>query len=579
MSEPLILTIILGGTLILFLSDKVRPDAVALLALLACYLTGLLTLRESLDGFSSRAVLVIAAVLVIGRAMEVTGAGAAIASKMIPKSRFFTPKLAGLLAMGMLLSAFMNNLAALVITMPAAVSIARDHKLQPSTVLMPLAFATILGGMTTLIGTPANLILSSVREDELGEPFLLFSMTPVGGAVALVGLVYLVFIGWRLLPKRTVLSSDRNDSIPVFELGMPIGAALGRERMGDVRARVRAAGGVILTVLRGNDRAKLAPEDMFEVNDRILVAARDNPWEVAERVGLPCYAERSPDPNAVTTRVTVGHGSPLIGHGHALVEAQSEGSVHVVAVGPRPARLKMPLTSVRIQAGDQLYLHGPQRETDALLRSNRLIEIGRKTLPPVAGRSAGIVVAIYGLAVLASTLFGAPSSISFIIAALAICLLRLLPPEDIYRSIDWPVIVLLAAMIPVGRAFADTGAATIAAEWLSWGLTDASLFWVLAALCAASMIMSVFLNNVATALIMGQIGVDAARSLDVSIDAALLAVLIGSSCSFLTSIGHQNNLLVMRPGGYRFTDYPRMGAPLTIVVVLLTAWLLNARYG
>ena len=579
MSDQLLITLILVATLALFIWDKMRPDAVAMLALLACHAAGLLSVGEALDGFSSRAVITVAAVLVIGRTMEVTGAAAALTRYLVPDIPNVTLRLGALLLVATILSAFMNNIAALVITMPAAIALARDHRLPPGALLMSLAFATVLGGMTTLIGTPGNLILSSVREDALGAPYNLFDMAPVGGVVAIAGLVYLIVFGWRMTPKREGDERLDADPVRVFELAMPIGGMAKPITVAALRKQLRAAGAVLLTVFRQGQRVRLGPERILDAADRLLVMSRTSPWRVADRSGFTFEADRSHADDAMTARVTVAHGSSLIGKPYEAMEARSNGALRVLAGGPRPARLKQPLDTLTIQAGDQLFLHGSAAAFVPLAREARLLEVNREFMTPVSPRPALVALGVYGLAVAAAALAGVPVAIAFVAAALAVSLMRLIPSGDIYRSIDWQVIVLLAAMIPIGRAFHETGATQSVADGLSWMLSGASLPIAVGVLCAASMLLSSFLNNVATAVVMGQVGVETALAMGISVDAALLAVLIGSSCSFLTPIGHQNNLLVMRPGGYSFADYIRVGAPLSALVVTLTTFLLSRFYG
>lgn len=561
----------------LFLSDRVRADAVALLALGACVVVGLVRPDNAFEGFASSAVITVAAVLVIGRAFEVTGAAELLLRATVPASRVFIVQFAALLLVAAFLSAFMNNIAALAIVMPAGLAIAQRHKTSPSVVLMPLAFAAILGGMTTLIGTPANLILSSVLEDNVGQPFGLFSMTAVAGPVALAGVAYLAFIGWRLTPRRVPAGRAGRRPARVFELVVALGSAHDGARIADVRARLRAAGGVLLARLRGGERIGCAPADRLAPGDRLLVISRNDPWTLAAETGLAPLRRRDARPGATTTWVTVAHGSVLEGQPHGDVEARSGGDLAVIAAGPRAARLRQPLASLLIQPGDQLWLHGNAAAVDQLARQARLIEVEREPSPPVSRRPAALTIGIFLLSIAAISAGVAPA-IGFAGGALAIALLRLLPGEDIYRSVDWQVVVLLAAMIPIGRAFEEAGASQVAATWLADVLSHGSPFWVFAGLCFASMLFSAFMNNVATAIVMGQVGAQAAGVLGVPVEAALIAVLIGTSCDFLTPIGHQNNLVVMRPGGYRFSDYPRMGAPLTLLVILMTALMLDMVY-
>lgn len=578
MSDALLSSAIMLLALALFVSDRIRPDAVALIILLLAWLSGLVSLEEALAGFGSPAVLIVAAVLVVGRAVEYSGAALAMTGLFVPKVRFATIRIGGVLLMGAALSAFMNNIAALAITMPIALNVAREHKLPNGAVLMPLAFATILGGMTTLIGTPANLIISSVREDRVGAPFGMFDMTAVGGALALAGVLYLTLFGWRLAPHRTgAIEAEGGGRVLTFELGLPMAAIQGKMRLDTVRQALRDAGGVLLAVIRGGRRARLDADALLFHDDCLLVMSRDYPWQVAAGAKLfsGVAGERG---ERVTAHVTVIHGSSLVGQDYGAIEARTGGAVEFIAAGRRAARLRRPLHANLIEAGEQLFLRGEPEAMARLIRHARLLEIGRDSPPPRPGRPALMVVGIYALAVLLAGL-GVETTAAFIAAALAICLLRLLPAEEAYRSIDIPVLILLAGMIPVGRAFNEAGGSDAIAAGLGWLLAGSPLFVMLAVIVAATMLLTVFLNNIATALVMAQVGVEAAAALGIDPDAALLAVLVGSSCDFLTPIGHQNNLIVMRPGNYRFMDYPKVGAPLSLLAIFLTAWVLSRAYG
>lgn len=578
MSDAALSAVILGFALVLFVSDKVRHDLVALLALLACLAAGLVAPAEALQGFAAPAVITVAAVLVVGRAVELSGAAAAISRRIIPTGAAFPVQLGLVLAIGAVLSAFMNNIAALVLTMPIAVQIARRFDRPAGAVLMPLAFATILGGMTTLIGTPANLILSNIREDELGAPFGFFAMAPVGAAVTLAGLAYLTTIGWRLIPADRSGRSTAAEPWQVFEMAVPedrIEAApsqLAHELSRTAKARP-------LALIRDHDSWPIDAVDEFAPGDRLLVLSRRGPAAVAQKSALLPVHQPSAAADAVFAHVIVANGSPLIGHSYVSVGDWSDGAAQVVAAGPRAARARLSLARMMIQPGDQLFLNGSSAAIGQLVKRARLLELNRLDVAPVPIRRALSIAGIYGLAIAATVLFGVPIVVSFLSAAVALVALRLLPGEEAYQSIDWSIIVLLAAMIPVGRSFDESGAAAMVAEWLGQALATAPLFAVLAALCGVTLLLSIFLNNVATAVVMGPIGIGLANLLGVNPDAALLAVLIGASSDFLTPIGHHNNLLVMSAGGYRFSDYARMGAPMVVIVILLTAAVLTAAYG
>jgi len=345
MTPAALSAVILGCALVLFVTEKVRHDLVALLALFACLMTGLTTPARAFAGLADPAVVAVAAILVVGRAIELSGIAASIARIVIPKKAGFTVRLSALLAVGALLSAFMNNIAALVITMPIATQIARQSKRPPGATLMPLAFATILGGMTTLIGTPANLILSSVREDELGAPFDFFSMSTVGVAVAVVGLGYLSVLGWRLLPVRVV--SERTGKAPwqVYELG--IDHAGPTVTVAAVKHRLRAASARLLAIFHEGERLEPDGQSTLANEDRVLVLSRQSQWATADMAGLAPMQTSVATSGLVTARVVVAHGSLLIGLGHDAIQNRSGGRLSVVAVGPNTARDKAPLESVR----------------------------------------------------------------------------------------------------------------------------------------------------------------------------------------------------------------------------------------
>ncbi|QGP81130.1 SLC13 family permease [Sphingobium sp. CAP-1] len=571
MSQAALSAIILIGALLLFVSERVRHDLVALFALFACLAFGLTTPAAAFAGFADSAVVAVAAVLVVGRAIELSGIAARIAHIMIPSRAPFSVRLSLLLIVAAALSAFMNNIAALVITMPLATEIARSNRMAPAATLMPLAFATILGGMTTLIGTPANLILSSVRENEMGAPFGFFAMTPVGVAVAVVGLGYLALVGWRLLPVR--LSAERRARAPwrVYEIGVEQDMA----RYESLLPLMRSTTARILAIFRNGARIGPKADQALMAGDRLLIVSRSNQWITAAKAGLIADTAEEGASDAVTARVAVAHGSMLIGLPHSEIAARSNGALVVVAVGPRAARQKVPLTTLRIEAGDQLYIRGTPADIGRFATSARLLEIDRLDPVPIAGPRAALILGIFFLSILCIVVGGLSPALAFLGAATVLAATRLIPAEEIYRSIDWSVIILLAAMIPVGQSFDTSGAAAIAAQWLGGVLAGLPLVMMLAALCTVTLLLSIFLNNVATAIIMGPLAIDAAHLLGISPDAALLAVLIGTSADFLTPIGHQNNLLVMGPGGYRFTDYARMGVILVVLVVITASVTLS----
>ncbi len=575
MSPALLSTFVLAATLALFASNRVRHDLVALLSLAACLLLGLVTPEEAFLGFADQSVVVIVAVLIIGRAVELTGAAEAATDRLASLKAPFPIQLGILLVAAAALSAFMNNIAALAITMPAVIAICRAHDLPPGAGLMPLAFATILGGMTTLIGTPANLILSSVRNEELGAPFAFFQMTPVAITVAAAGVAYICVLGWRLAPRRDSGAGAAKDAYAVFELGPLSQTEFEDDADAELIEKLKSAKLAPLVVLRGDRVLELSRARPLQHRDRLLVGGAVDPWEAAKKTGLPLHVQRSSAKDAATIVTVVGYGSPLIGRPVDSIRWDTNGDVSVLAGGRRAASVRQPLSRLRIEAGDQLSLHGSAEQITIYSRYARLLEVARRASARIEIRSTLIVLSVYVAAVAASVSFGVPTAFSFAAAAAAIAALRFLPSKEIYSSVDWSIIVLIGAMIPVGQSFQTSGAAEFFATALAQALATAPLFWAAAAMVTATMLLSIFLNNVATAIIMGQIAISVAQALGVSVDALLIAVLIGASSDFLTPIGHQNNLLVMGPGNYRFIDYGRMGAPLALIVIFVSAKMIE----
>jgi di/tricarboxylate transporter len=563
-------------TLALFASNKVRHDLVAMTALLVGVAMGLVPTGEAFIGLADSAVITVAAVLIIGRAVELSGAAAGMVRLLVPPTLPFTIQISMLLLLGGFLSAWMNNIAALAITMPVMIKLCRDAGRSPAVGLMPLAFTTIIGGMTTLIGTPANLILSGVRERTIGAPFGFFDMTPVGGAVLGVGLIYLVLIGWRFSPRRETGDEAGEEPLRTFELHPPSNI---RMSYADFKEGLRGSDVSLLAIYRGHNRVSPSDEDLVQPDDQLVVSSRMDPWDAAKKTKLNYDQPRKPDASTVTAQLVVGDGSPLTGLSYGAIEAQTDGDLRVVAGGPRAARERRPLRSMHVRPGDQLFIQGSAEMLATYSRYARLLELGRKLTAPPPARKAAYVLAIYVISVIAIAAFGVPPALSFVVAAAVMAALQYVPPLEIYRSIDWPVIVLLAAMIPVGQSFSETGAADQAAMWLTDHMRELNLFWALAVMTLATAIFSMFLNNVACAVVMGPVGINVAQALGAPVDAFLLAVLIGSSSDFLTPIGHQNNLLVMGPGGYKFSDYPRLGVVMLIIVIVTTAFVLSRLYG
>jgi di/tricarboxylate transporter len=433
--------------------------------------------------------------------------------------------------------------------------------------------------MTTLIGTPANLILSSVRADALGAPFAFFQMTPVAIVVAAAGVAYICLIGWWLAPRRDQTGGEPKEYYTTFELGPLSQDELDESAEAELLETLKSAKVTPLAVLRGSRVLELARARPLQARDRLVVGGSVNPWDAAKKTSLPLHVQRSSAEDAVTVVTVVGHGSPLVGRPLDTVRWDTEGALSVIGAGQRAASLRQPLSRLRFEPGDRVSIHGSAEQIAIYSRYARLLEVARRPNARINGTRALVAIGIYAAAVAASVALNVPTAFSFAAAAALVAALGFLPPREIYSSVDWSVIVLIGAMIPVGESFQESGAALIFASMMAEALGDATLFWAAAAMVTATMVLSIFLNNVATAIIMGQIGLSVATAIGAPPDALLIAVLIGASSDFLTPIGHQNNLLVMGPGGYRFTDYARVGGPLALIVIFASAMMIAKLYG
>lgn len=566
---------LLLAVLLLFIWGRLRHDLVALIGLLAAVVLGLVPAQTAFSGLGHPAVITVALVLVLSQAIQESGLIDRVAApleSLVDRPVVF---LAAICLLAALLSGFMNNVGALALLMPLVIALAP----RPSMMLMPLAFATILGGMTTLIGTPPNIIVSTVRADILGQGYNFFDFAPIGILLATTGVFFIVALGWRLIPKdRSGPTEDEPYSKHSFLAELRVGEEsewIGK-RLNDIeqqseeklifigirRHKTRLFFNVRHTVLRAGDVliVRAVPEDLedFLQTTDLTMDGSDSFEEehlTSEDMGL--------------MEVVVGQGSILDGRTPKQMRFRRNHSINLLGVSRQGADLLPRLANVRLRAGDVLLIQGAKdalRETmvglGCLPIASKAISIRRKTLNLWP---AGLFAAAIGVAALGWL----PIYITFALALGAIVIFDHLPKERLYTSIDWPVIVLLAAMIPLGNALITTGATeTISALMVDF--TQGLPAWaILLIIMLVTMTLSDLMNNAATAVVMAPLAAQVADALGYQPDAFMMAVALGASCAFMTPIGHQNNLLVMGPGGYRFGDYWRMGLPLQLIILAL----------
>lgn len=579
-TAQLVLSLLLATALALFVWGRWRHDVVALGTLLAAVLAGLVPAREAFAGFADPAVVTVAAVLVLSRAIRDSGLLdrllAPLAGRLPTTSRQVTA-LGGLTGF---LSMFMNNVGALALVMPAAIRLARRTGTSPAQLLMPLAAMSLLGGLVTLIGTPPNLLISALRRQEVGADYAMFDFAPLGLPLTLAGLAYLA-VGWRLLPRRRAAADAEEPPFRIEDYIVEVVVGEGSPFRGRAIEELEAAleGRLRVLALLRQDRPRniasrfrrLFPGDVLQVE-----AEPAGLRELLARAGLE-LAGRAGGESAkglAVVEAVVTAGSPLVGRTAAELALRERYALNLLAIrrGGDPPQARLAL--VPIQAGDTLMLEGPPE-----LAVEELVELGclpivdrgvRLERPEIAWRPALVMLA----AVVLVTLGLLPAAIAFTLAVLALLLFRVMEPDAAYRAIDGSVIVLLGAFMPVADALSTTGAADLLAGLLARATAGADPTWALALVLAGTMAVTPILNNAATVLLVGPIAVAYAKGAGLSLDPFLMAVAIGASCDFLTPVGHQSNTLVFGPGGYRFGDYARLGLPLSILTFLLALWLL-----
>ncbi|WP_027962717.1 SLC13 family permease [Halomonas halodenitrificans] len=628
MADSTLVFLVLGATLAAFVWGRFRYDLVAMAALLGSVVLGLVPGDQAFRGFGHPAVITVAAVLVLSRGFEYSGVVDLISRQVLKVGERLFLQLLVLVGTVVVLSGIMNNVGALALLLPVAMHMAREHDISPSLLLMPLAFGSLLGGLTTLIGTPPNIIIASYRGSVTGESFDMFSFSPIGVAVALAGLAFIVLLGWRLVPQRAGKASTEamfdtanylvelrvgDDAeargLTLRELQQSLDEAV--PVLAVVRDEKRHAGHAFFGVLKEGDilLVEAGPEEMKLLEDKAGLRLGKEAAEERESVeeqDATALSEGEPQPRHAAAEAdgkadgksdrerkgvdteglqlveaVVRNDSRMINRTVAQLRLQNQFGLHLVAVARDGGRLRQRLHEIRFRPGDVLLLQGDEGELAESLSTLGCLPLASRNLSLGQPRMLLVSIAIFAAAILAMLLDLLPAAVALSTAALASLLVGVLPLREGYQAIDGPVIVLLGAMIPVGEALETSGGATLIAEaMLAWG-SDWPVIVTLSVLFLLSMILSNIINNAAAALLMAPIAASLASGFDASVDPFLMVVAVSASSAFLTPIGHQSNTLVMGPGGYRFGDYWRLGLPLSLltlsvsVPLILLVWPLS----
>lgn len=634
-SAQITILAILLATMVLFFWGRWRHDMVAGAALLACVLTGLLPAEQAFEGFSHPAVVTVALVLVLSKGLQNSGAVDGLTRVLLPTQAGPTLSIAALTATGAALSAFMNNVGALALLMPVAIQMAQRQQIAPGKVLMPLSFGTILGGMTTLIGTPSNLIVSGFRKSNGHSGFNMFDFTPVGLTVAVVGIAFVTLIGWRLVPGRKqasggsfdsgayitearVAEDSKADGMTLREVEEALGSddvqVLGlirnsvrvsrpnprrRTRVGDIllleaeaETLTKALSGLGLKLEEAKatieEKAK-AEEEKAKADEQKEVQKKDqqveesakadaNPEsEVKAAVSDKKANEESPsdiNDDLVLMELAVLPNSSLLGRNALGIQLRSRHGINLLAISRQGGRSVKRLRAQAFRAGDLLMMQGAPEAIAEFAASYGCVPLAERDLSISNKKQALLATAIMAGSVLVAALGWLPAAVAFAAGVLVSMVVRTVPARQVYNAVDWPVIVLLGALIPVAEVMESTGTAGLIADFLLHTVAQGHAVVALVLILVVTMNLSDLMNNAATAAVMCPIAIGTASQLGVSMDPFLMAVAVGSSCAFLTPIGHQNNTLILGPGGFRFGDYWRLGLPVDVLVILVAVPML-----
>lgn len=569
---------ILGITMLLFILNRWRYDVVAGLALMAAIYTGTVPMDHAFEGFAHPAVITVACVLVISQALQSSGVVALFLRYMAFTRKTIVSQIAANCGITALMSAFMNNIGALALMLPISIRDAQKAGRAPSKLLMPLSFASLLGGLVTLIGTPPNIVIATYRADQTGEPFGMFDFTPVGLGVALAGIVFLTFLSRKLLPRRESETDDDNAfqiASYVTEMRVPEQSALVNKTIGDVEKMTENEATVVALIR--NDHQQLAPHtnEQLLAHDQLIVQGESEPLQpLFEDPGLLEAGSRSASrdwQNSAYVRIieaVVMPNAPITGTAMRELRMHQNYGVNLLAVARDGHAPRSQLRHIRFKTGDVLLLQGESAALRQMCQTLGCLSIKNRGPEITTKRGALITPATFMLGIIAAAMGLLPVQVAFATVVGILIITQVISLRDVYRSIEWPIIVLLGFLIPVGEALQSTGGTELIAANIAASSAGLPLWGILTLVMIVSMLLADLVHNTPTAVLMAPVAWSLAASLELPPDALLMAVAIGAASPYLTPIGHQSNTLVMGPGGYRFGDYWRLGLPLDCLIVV-----------
>ena len=569
---------IVAAMMVLFIWGRFRYDLVAALALLAAVAAGVVPAKEAFSGFADDIVIIVASALLVSAAVARSGVTEAVMRRIAPYATTTQTQVFVLVIAVTAMSAFVKNIGALAMIMPVAFQIARRTNTSPSAFLMPMAFGSLLGGIITLVGTSPNIIVARMRAELVGEPFGMFDFTPVGLGLAIAGVAFLTF-GYRLLPQNRRGTASLHAALNIkdytTEARVTAASSVAGQTVADLKEM--GEGEVTVTAIVRDDRVRSPlPDAELREGDIVLLKGEPDALEqvVSEaelKLGREDKTVESEDPTdeVGVVEAVVRDQSVMVGRSARDLELFQRLQINLIAVSRAGERIAERLREVKLRAGDLVVLRGNHNRMPDTLRELGLLPLVERTLALGSARRRWLTVAILAVTVLLLAFNVVPVAIAFFGAAVCMVLFGAIPIREAYESVEWPILVMLGALIPVSEAIRTTGSTELLAGYLSIAGNALPGWGALVLIMVAAMAVTPFLNNAATVLVMAPIAASFAKSLGYQPDPFLMAVAIGAACDFLTPIGHQCNTLVMGPGGYRFADYARLGAPLSLLVIVL----------
>lgn len=571
-------------TIAAFVWGRWRYDLIALASLAVGVISGLIPVKDAFEGFANDIVVIIASALVLSAAVARSGLVDLLMAPLLPRlkdERAQVPVLAGATAV---LSMATKNVGALALMLPSALQLARRTGVSPGRLLMPMSFGSLVGGLAVLVGTSPNIIVSEIRQQALGKPFRMFDFTPVGATLTVIAVAYLAF-AYRLLPKDRQAAIDVDAALAakayVTEVEVPDGWRFERGRIADLK---RAGEGEVSVVALLRDGRRMAdphanqgvqPGDLLllegeqQALDQLIVKAKLRLRDADRPVVM-----NEPTEEVRVVEAVISGDSDLVGQSARGLSLNHAHGVNLLGVSRGGQRLPGRLATMRLKAGDLIVLQGSEGTLPGVLEALGCLPLAEREVRLGGVRHAILPAGILAAAMAAVATGLVPVAVGFFAAAVLVVACGALKMREAYAALEPPVLILVAALIPVSDAVQKTGGADLIAGWLSGAFQGLPPIATLTAIMAVAMAATPFLNNAATVLIAAPIGLGLAQRLGLNPDPFLMAVAVGAGCDFLTPVGHQCNTLVMGPGGYRFGDYARLGAPLTALILLIAPWLI-----